>query len=100
MIFKLQDGLFHGFMKSFSCLLVKVELFVFSMFEANCRESSITEKAVIAVVDHILENDHSKSVAVIIKLLRLNFDMLSEGVETKGFCRKNVLFITGRGGRS
>ena len=74
-----------------------MELFVISSLESDSRKGGIAEKAVIAVVDHILENDHSKPVAIIIKLLRFNFYMFAKGVESKGFCRKDIFFVTGRG---
>ena len=52
---------------------------------ADSRQSGVDQKAVIARVDHILKYQHAVFVAVVVKLLVLDLDMLSEHIKSERF---------------
>ena len=53
----------------------------------------VAEIGVIAVVDHVLKDDHAEAVAVVVKLLRLDLDVLAQGVEAQGLHGQDVLLV-------
>ena len=68
------------------------------LFEADGGEGGIKHEAIAAAVDHVLKNDHSVLVAVVVKERMLDLDMLSKHIESELFHLQNVVFKTLGGG--
>ena len=79
-------------------LRVRVGPQVPALLQMQGGQNGIQEIAVFPVVDHVLKDDHPQPVAVVIELLRLDFDVLAQGVEAQGFHRQDVFFIGLRAG--
>ena len=79
-------------------LRVRVGPQVPALLQMQGGQNGIQEIAVFPVVDHVLKDDHPQPVAVVIELLRLDFDVLAQGVEAQGFHGQDVFFIGLRAG--
>ena len=83
-----------------SGLRISVQPGVRDAGNSDCREHRISQIVIVPIVDHILENNHTEPVTVIVKLFRLNFYMLSQSIIPQGLHRQDVLLIGFRSRRS
>ena len=56
-------------------------------------QSCVNKETVFTAVDHILKDDHTVFVAVIVEPLRLNFDVFTQHVESQFLHSENITLI-------
>ena len=76
-------------------LRVAVHPPVVADFEAEGGKRRVREEGIAAVIDHVLKHDHAETVAGIVKQLRLDLDVLAQGVEAQPLHGKNVVLKAG-----
>ena len=62
-------------------------------FQSNRRKGGIAEEGIVAIVHHILEDDHTVLITIIIEQLGLDLDVLTQGIEAERFHRKDVVLV-------
>ena len=85
--------LLHGPEEAVPGLRVPVPPPVRQAGEAECGKERVVAEGVVAVVDHVLEHHHAQPVAVIVELLRLDLDVLAQGVEAQGLHGADVPLV-------
>ena len=70
-----------------------MQRFIRKLLNADGRQGGIPEEVIVTVVDHILEDNHSQPVAVIIKLFRLYFYVLPKGVKAQLLHGENIIGV-------
>ena len=98
-IFQLIDRGIHALIKGFPGGKIFVAADIVLLLNTDGGQRRIPQKTVIAVVHHILENNHTQLVAGIIECLRLHFNMLAKGVKAQLFHFQDVLGKGGFAGR-
>ena len=98
MVAKLAYRGFHAVKESPSGGLAMVETLVVQLFQAHRGQGGVAEEGVMPVVDHVLHDQHTQAVAVVVELLGLHLDVLAEGVEAQGLHGQDVLRVALRGG--
>ena len=83
MIGERRDGIVHGGVEMLPGLRVPVQPPVIPPLKAQVGQAGLPQIGVLAVVDHVLKDDHAKTVTVVVKLLRLDLDVLAQGVEAQ-----------------
>ena len=92
-VFQLVHCGFHSFEEHFAGRCVPMKPAVVQLLDADGGQGCVTQEIVVAVVDHILKDDHAQLVTLIIKFLRLDFDMLAQRIEAEFFHSKDVVSI-------
>ena len=95
-VFQLTDRSLHALQELFSAFQIRMQPVVCQLLQTHRGQHRISQEAVIAVVDHILEDDHAQLIALIVKFFRFYFDMLAQGVEAQTLHGQDVLCIAFR----
>ena len=67
--------------------------------QGNGGQNGIPDVAVVAVVDHVLEDDHAQLVALVVEFVGLNLDVLAEHIEAQRLHGENIVGKTLGAGR-
>ena len=70
-----------------------MQVAVVQLLNADSGQRRIPQEIVIAIIDHVLENDHAQFIALVIELFRLYLDMLTKGVKAQPLHGKNIVSI-------
>ena len=90
-IIQMLDGRAAVLNKDLLCLFGAAEMLVVQTLYADRWQGSVAEKRVIRVVYKVLKYHHSETVAVVVKALGLDLDVLSESVEAERLHTLNVV---------
>ena len=81
----------HAIEEHFAGRGVAVHLAVVQFLDAHSRKCRVTEEAVVAVVDHVLENDHAQLVTLVVEFFWLYLDMLAQCIETQALHGQDIV---------
>ena len=84
----------HSVLKVFSRFLVLMKLQITSFLKSQGGERGILYERISTAVYHILENDHAKAIAKMIKNHRLDLYMLAKGVIAHFLSGNNIILIS------
>ena len=98
MVFQLIHRVSCALTEGIAASFVPVKAPVVPLLNADGGKHGVPEIAVAAVVDYVLPDNHTQPVALIVEFLRLDFDVLAQGVEAETLHGEDIIGIAFRGG--
>gem|GEM_PF-130160 len=97
-VFQLVHRVGRAAAEGIAASFIQVKTPVVPFLNADGGKHGVPEITVAAVVDHVLPDDHAQPVALIVEFLRLDFDVLAQGVEAETLHGEDIIGIAFRGG--